>query len=81
MEIAVQCFGPARQLAGADVVMIELPDAATVGDAVDALASGHDELASLLPSCAIAVADEIVARSHPLHAGDEVAVLPPVAGG
>jgi molybdopterin converting factor small subunit len=35
----------------------------------------------LLPCCAIAVGDEIVARDYVLRAGDEVAVLPPVSGG
>jgi molybdopterin converting factor small subunit len=77
----VQCFGPARELAGGEVIRVEVALPATVAEVVAALGVGNAALADLLPCCAIAVGDEIVARDYVLRAGDEVAVLPPVSGG
>lgn len=80
MELTVQCFGPARRLVG-DTIVVTLVEPALVSDVVEALAARNDELADLLPHCAIAVGDEIVERSHAVATGDVVAVLPPVNGG
>lgn len=81
MQITIRCYGPAREIAGAETMSLQLSDAATVADALARLAERGERLAGLLRQCAIAVGDEIVPRSHPLAAGDEVALLPPVAGG
>ncbi len=80
LRLDVACFGPARDFVGA-TVRVSLPMPATVADAVAALATGNAEFAELLPSCAIAVGDEIVHRDFALSPGDAVAVLPPVSGG
>ena len=81
MEVRVQCFGPARRLAGDEWIDVDLREPATVADALAMLAQRDDEFAALLKQCAIALGDEIVRRTHPLKAGDEIALLPPVAGG
>lgn len=81
MQIRVQCFGPARRLAGNEWVDVDLGEPATVADALAALAQRGDEFAALLKQCAVALGDDIVKRTHPLKAGDVVALLPPVAGG
>ena len=81
MQITIRCYGPAREVAGAEILPLQLTDAATVADALARLAERGERFAALLRQCAIAVGDEIVPRSHPLEAGDEVALLPPVAGG
>ncbi len=77
----MQAFGPARDHLGTGKVVLTLPDGASVADVVGLLEQRGGELAELLTHCAIAVGDEIVPRSHALSADDEVAVLPPVAGG
>lgn len=81
MEITVQCYGPARRLFGTDALPLELAEPATVADAMAQLAQRGDEFARLLKQCAVALDDEIVRRTHPLKAGDAIALLPPVAGG
>lgn len=81
IEVRVQCFGPARRLAGDEWLSVQLGEPATVADALAALAQRGDEFAALLRQCAVALGDEIVRRTHPLAAGDEIALLPPVAGG
>jgi len=81
MDVLVQAFGPARDHLGAEKVVLTVPNDACVADVVGLLELRSNELAELLTHCAIAVGDEIVPRSHGLRADDEVALLPPVAGG
>ncbi len=81
MRIAVQCFGVTQRLAGASMLSLELQGAATVADALDQLAERYQALAPTLPRCACARGDRIVLRETPLRDGDEIALLPPVAGG
>lgn len=81
MKIAVQFFGVTRRLAGRDALELELTAPATVRDALIALGRHHIELAHELPRCACARGDAIVYRDAALADGDELALLPPVAGG
>jgi len=81
VEISVEGFGPARDHLGSTPFALTVPEDAVVADAMRLLEGRNDDLATLLPRCAVAVGDEIVPLTHPLHAGDLVAVLPPVAGG
>lgn len=74
-------FGPAKECAGGESVAVDVALPAAVDAVVAALAATSDALAELLPCCAIAVGDELVARDFVVRAGDEVAVLPPVSGG
>ncbi|MFA5941691.1 MAG: MoaD/ThiS family protein [Sinimarinibacterium sp.] len=81
MEISVQCYGVTRRLAGADFVTVSVDAGATVADVLNALAQRGDDFAQVLKQCAIALGDELVRRTHRLKSGDEIALLPPVAGG
>ncbi len=81
VDVLVQGFGPARDHLGPERVVVTVPNGACVADVVGLLAQRDAGFATLLTHCAIAVGDEIVPRSHPLHPDDEVALLPPVAGG
>jgi molybdopterin synthase catalytic subunit/molybdopterin synthase sulfur carrier subunit len=81
MSVRVRLFARARDLAGADVVQVELPAGATVGDLRRALAERAPALASLLARSALAVNDEFAEDLLPLPPGAEVALLPPVSGG
>ncbi|HET6360436.1 MAG TPA: MoaD/ThiS family protein [Gemmatimonadota bacterium] len=80
-RVLVRLFGPAREAAGAESVELELPSAATAGDAVSELARTHPELAPLLPRSRVAVNLEYVDVGTPVASGDEIAILPPVGGG
>jgi molybdopterin converting factor subunit 1 len=81
MIIHVRLFARARDLAGSDVLRIELPDGATVADLRRRLAADCPALAGLLERSALAVQSEFAADSLVLSADAEVALLPPVSGG
>lgn len=81
MEIRVQLFGPAKQYLELDDFTLFVAEDATVRAALDELGLMSDELAELLPTCAVAIGDDMVNRDHALHAGDHLSVLPPVNGG
>ncbi len=81
MEVTVRLFAVLREYAGAGELTLALDDGATVADAVAVLRRGP--LAGL-PEAApfvTAVEREYVEPGHPLHPGDELALVPPVSGG
>lgn len=81
MEISVRLFGPARQFLELDDFTLFVAEGATVAAAIEELGLMSDELAKMLPSCGVAVGDDIVERGHRLQPGDHISVLPPVNGG
>ena len=81
MRVEVRAFGGVADRAGLTVLPVEVPDGATVGALRDALAHAFPDVATLLPRCAVAVDLEVADADLVLRGGEEVAVLPPVAGG
>ena len=81
MFVHVRLFARARDLAGADVLRVELPGGATVADLRRRLAADYPMVSSLLERSALAVESEFAADSLLLSADAEVALLPPVSGG
>ncbi len=81
MEINVRLYGPAKQYLELDDFTLFVNEAATVGAALDELGLMSDELADLLPTCGVAIGDDMVNRDHVLQEGDHLSVLPPVNGG
>ena len=80
-SIHVRFFAQAREVVGCDSVQLDLDASITVGDLRRQLTMAHPRLGGLLSRSAVAVNRTYVADQHPLSAGDEVAVIPPVAGG
>jgi len=72
----VRLFAALRERAGAPEVVLQLPDGALVGDALDRLAGVTDGVPAVM-----AVNREYASREAVLHEGDEVALIPPVSGG
>jgi molybdopterin synthase catalytic subunit len=81
MHVRVLYFGRLKDLAGKSVDTVELPDAATVGDALAHLEARIPRLTDLLGSLAIAVNQQYAGAETKLNEDDEVALLPPVSGG
>lgn len=72
--------GLARQV-GLARVSLALVDGATVADALRALEAEHPQAAALLAAAIPVIAGQLVSRSTALSAGQELALLLPVAGG
>ncbi len=80
MTVTALLFASYADQLGREKVDIRLPDGATVRELLAALASlpGGDRLP---PAPLVAVNLEYAAVERPLCEGDQVAVIPPVAGG
>lgn len=76
MRVSVLLFAGLRERAGEDQIELELPDRASVGDALAALAELTGGVRVVM-----AVNREYADASTPLSAGDELALIPPVSGG
>lgn len=81
MTTTVKLFAALRDLAGSDVVAVELPDGATVGDLRREIGTLLPLARTLLTRSAVAVNHDTVENEHVLGSGDEVALIPPVSGG
>jgi MoaE-MoaD fusion protein len=81
MRVRVRLFGGLADRAGSPEDLLDLPQAATAGDVVRAVGERRPDLAGILSRIQVAVNLEVVPAEHPIHRDDEVALLPPVAGG
>lgn len=77
----VRLFGGLADHAGSSSVDCDLPPDATAGDVRAAVGDSYPRTVPWLDRVKIAVNHEVVADDAPVTAGDEVALLPPVAGG
>jgi molybdopterin converting factor subunit 1 len=81
MRVTVLYFAILRERVGLEREELELAAAADVGAARAAIAARHPALATLLPAVRGAVNRVFVLDAHGLADGDELALIPPVAGG
>jgi molybdopterin synthase catalytic subunit/molybdopterin synthase sulfur carrier subunit len=72
--------GLARR-ANAPLLSLDLPDDATVADALASVGDAEPALAAALPSALPVVAGEHAHRDRRLASGEEVALLMPISGG
>ncbi|MEA2363021.1 MAG: MoaE-MoaD fusion protein [Thermoleophilaceae bacterium] len=76
MEVTVRLFAMLRERAGAGSLTLELPEGASVRDALDSLAGIAQDIPLVM-----AVNREYASEEQVLDAGDELALIPPVSGG
>jgi molybdopterin converting factor subunit 1 len=81
MRIHVLYFAVFRERLGCDGEPLELPAGATVGDAIAALAQRHRTIADLRGRFRVAVNQDFADDARALADRDELALIPPVAGG
>ena len=81
VRVRVRLFAIQRELVGAKEVPLELPVGATIEDAWDALVALHPGLAPGRPAVRFARNAEYTDADTPLEDGDELAIIPAVAGG
>ncbi len=81
MKVSVQLFARAQELAGADLVEIDLPDESSVAGLRQALAEQVPAIASLVPGLFVSVGCDYADDSTLLEPDQEIACFPPVSGG
>ena len=81
MRITVLYFAVFKEKLGRDEEALELTAGAKVSDAIAALAERHAPIAKLAGRFRVAVNQEFAPEDHALADGDELALIPPVAGG
>lgn len=81
MQIEVLFFAAFRELAGTDRRTVSLPPDAVAGTLIPSLRDLDRRFEALPDRVAVVVNQRVVDMDHPIREGDEVALLPPVAGG
>ena len=76
MRVHIRLFAGLRERAGASEVALELPDGASVADALAQLQHVTGDVPVVM-----AVNQEYADETMPLASGDELALIPPVSGG
>ena len=78
MTVTVLLFASYAEAYGSSSVSLDLDAGSTVRHLVDRLRSGRSVLP---PQPLVAVNEQYASPDHVINAGDEVAIIPPVAGG
>ncbi|MDG6928610.1 MAG: molybdopterin converting factor subunit 1 [Nitrososphaerota archaeon] len=80
-RVKVLYWAQAREVASVAAETVALPAGCSVGAAFRALVESHPGLAAVGGGVQLAVNGELAEEDAVLSDGDELAVLPPVAGG
>ena len=81
MQLNVNLFARAKDLAGSGTVTVELPDEATVAEFKSVLAEQHPALAPIVAHLHVAIGTDYADDSTQLSAASQVSCFPPVSGG
>ena len=82
MKLKVLLFAHLRELADCSRLELELPEHSTAAALLEAIAQNKPKLKTALSSSRLAVNQNYVQDLElELHAGDEIALIPPVSGG
>ncbi|MDV3244721.1 MAG: MoaD/ThiS family protein [Nitrososphaerales archaeon] len=80
-KLNVMYFALARDAAGRERELVSIAGKATVATVLEQLVALHPGLGAMKRSIRLAVNHELADPDHRVNDGDEVGVLPPVAGG
>lgn len=81
MRVRVKLFAAARDLAGADIVDVELSSGASFGDLRTKLISTHPHLSPVGVRSIFAADARYVSDEESISETAEIALIPPVSGG
>lgn len=80
MNLKIALFGIAKEIVGQSVLEVNAPDDQPVQQLLEQLRTQYPALGQL-SSLAVAVNNEYAQDTQLLHERDEIALIPPVAGG
>ena len=81
MKVAIHVFGFLRQIVGQNELLLELPEGATVADALVQLYANFPRLKEAEKTTLLAVGVEFAGRTSKLGDGDVLSLMPPLQGG
>ena len=81
MKIRLLSFAVLREIVGSSEIELEVPHGSRAVDVWQMLRNRHPELAALERPPMTAINEEYADAGKELSAGDELAFIPPVAGG
>lgn len=81
MQLTVNLFARAKDLAGSDTITVELPDEATVAEFKTAMAEQCPSLAPIVAHLHVAIGTDYANDATVLDASSQVSCFPPVSGG
>lgn len=81
LKVKVLYFGPAQEATGSAEEFVLLGNPSFLQDLISEILKNHEELDKMNVVLKAAVNKEVVDTNVELHHGDEIAFLPPVAGG
>lgn len=81
VHITIRLFAAHREAAGTPTLPLEVPEGTTAAAAFDVLCAQQPALRTAAARVAFAVNQTQTTAGHVLHDADELAVLPPMAGG
>ena len=81
MRVMVQLFALMREKAGTATVHLEIPEGASVAQALEVLQNQHPVLQPYLTRVRLSLRMNFVDTETILCEGDELAIIPPVSGG
>jgi len=80
-KVRVLYFAIARDATGRNSETVQLDSSISAGELLNRIVESHPALGPLRSALRLSVNRELVSEDRRVHDGDEVAVLPPVAGG
>jgi molybdopterin converting factor subunit 1 len=81
LKVRVRMFGALTERTGTSEEVLDIPDGTVAGDVLSILAQQHPSLSELAGQVRVAVNLEVAPSDQQLVEDDEIALLPPVAGG
>ena len=81
IKVRVQFYAQLRDLIGIRELELELPRHATIRELLEQIYALQPALGTHDKSILIGAGLEFVDRNYNLHAGEEIAIMPPVQGG
>jgi len=81
MTVRVEFYSRLKEIVGASILEIALPDNATVSDLIQQLLSEYPKLRDFQNSMLFGIGVDFVQKNHALRNRDVIAIMPPVQGG
>jgi molybdopterin converting factor subunit 1 len=80
-RLEVKLFAVLRERIGRDVEPVDVDGPLTAGGLLDLLRARYPDHARVFDQCRVAVNRTFINKDHAIAPGDEVALIPPIAGG